>query len=115
MRFLRLSGHLALVRTQQRSWCCLLPAFPGHIHTFTHRTVLGLGFVFMSQEACPASDFSSLMPAIGKALGCVFTLSSFSPPCFVASPHPFLQAQGNRVLDPAFWGGVHFEYYLPRS
>lgn len=33
--------------------CCLLPTFPGHIHTFTHGTVLGLSFVFMSQEACP--------------------------------------------------------------
>lgn len=29
--------------------------------------------------------------------------------------HPFPQAQGKRVLDPAFWGEVHFEYYLPGS
>lgn len=95
----------------------LPPNLPrAYTYTYSHtRQSWASALCSCPKKPAPASDFSSLMPVMGKALGWVFTLSSFSPPCFVASPHPFLQAQGNRVLDPAFWDGVYFEYYLPGS
>ena len=55
MCFLALSGHLILVRTQQRSCVLPPPSFPGHthIHTSTHETGMGLSSVLTAQEACP--------------------------------------------------------------